>query len=331
MIELQRYNWRETLTLRIFPNDLRLVGISLVGSYLLVLFGQDGLLQTGLVAVLLCFLPGYVTVAALFPWHDHDAPLRRSEAGVRLSLRERTAVSFGLSVAILPLLGLTLSALGVGFSTFAILNMVGFYIVTVGVVATVRRRRLPESDRFELPIGSWFDELNESLTTGSLLDRTLTAALLCSIVLAGVVFVFALGSPVDGQTHTDFHLVTAEDGEYVSTGYPDEFVVGESAELAWGVHNSEGVETDYTVVIAQERVTQRDGELVRLETIELDRHEVTVADGERTMYEHEIYPTLIGEDLRVGYYLYRGDVSESPDTDEAYRSLHIWIDVEPSA
>ncbi len=331
MIELRRYNWRETLTLRIFPNDLKLVGGLLAGSYLLVVFGESGLLQTVLVAVLLCFLPGYVTVAALFPWHDRDAPLRRADAGTRLSLRERAAVSLGLSVALLPLLGLTLSALGVGFSAFAILNIVGFYIVAGGALATVRRRRLPESDRFELPIDGWFDELTESLTTGSLLDRTLTAALLCSIVLAGVVFVFAVGSPVDGQTHTDFHLVTDDDGEYVSSGYPDELVVGESAELAWGVHNSEGVETDYTVVITQERVTQSDGELVRLETVVLDRHEVTVADGEREMYDHEMYPTLVGEDLRIGYYLYRGDVSESPDTDEAYRSLHIWIDVEPSA
>ena len=331
MIDMYRYNWRETLTLQIIPNDLKLVGGLLVGAYSVVLFGLGNLIQTVLVAVLLCFLPGYVTTAALFPWHDHDAPLERSKAGVRLSLRERVAVSFGLSIALIPIFGLAMSALSIEFSTWYILNTVVSYVFIVGGLATIRRRQVPESDRFELPLGSWFEELEQSLTSGSLLDRTLTAALIMSIVLAGVVFVFAVGSPVDGQSHTDFHLLTADGDQYISGGYPDEFVVGESAELTWGVHNSEGVETEYTVVIVQERVTESGGELVRLETTELDRQQVTVADEERVVYDHEIFPTLTGENLRVGYYLYQGEAPESPSTDDAYRHLHLWIDVEPSA
>lgn len=331
MIELHRHSWRDTLTLQALPNDLKLVGLFLVGAYSIVLFGVGEVTQIAVVAVLLCFLPGYVTVAALFPWRDHETSPRRPEAGVRISVRERMGVSFGLSIALLPILGLALEAASMGFSTYTVLNTVGGYILVVGVVAIVRRRQLPESDRFELPIGSWFDELEQALTGGSIVDRTLTVVLFCSILLAGMVFIFAVGSPVDGQTYTDFHLLTAEDGEYVSGGYPDELVVGEGAELAWGIHNSEGVDAEYTVIVTQERVTESEGELVRLETVELDRQQLTVEDGERAVYDHEIFPTLTGENLRISYYLYRGDAPDSPSADDSYRSLHVWVDVEPSA
>jgi hypothetical protein len=38
-------------------------------------------------------------------------------------------------------------------------------------------------------------------------------------------------------------------------------------------------------------------------------------------------PTIRGEDLRLAYYLYAGDVPADPNAENAYRSLYLWIDV----
>lgn len=312
-----------------FPTDLVVVGAFVAATYATLSLQAGAFLRVVAGFAMVCFLPGYVTTAVLFPWRYHESPSRRINGHVRISLRERGVLSVGLSIAVVPALVLVGARFANELSTEIVFGLVSGYVVLGGFVAAFRRLHLPASERLVVPFGAWLSELRNAVTAGSGSNRVLTAALIASVVLAGGTFAFAVATPVDGQTYTDFHLLTHDGDEYVTAEYPENLVEGEPTELTWGIESHEATETDYTVVVTLERVTETDDELVRTEVAELDRTSTTVEPGERERHDHEIAPPFAGEDLRIGYYLYRGDAAESPSEADAYRHLHIWVDVEP--
>lgn len=313
---------------RRLPFDLVAAGVFLAATYATFFLQEGSLLRVAASVVTVCVLPGYVTTAALFPLTEREQSLRRGVEGTRITLRERGALSLGLSIALVPIIALTIGQFSSGFTTRGTFAMIGGYVAVVGVIAAYRRLRLPEEERLYVPVGTWVTELIDGLTSGSRINRVLTAALVCSILIAGGTFAFAAATPVDGETYTDFHLLTVdEDGEYVSAGYPEELERDEPTELSWGIRSYEAETTTYTVITTIERVSEADGQLTRVETAELDRATTTVSPGEHEIVDHEVAPPLVGENLRVSYYLYRGDAAGTPSEDTAYRHLHIWVDV----
>ena len=82
------------------------------------------------------FIPGYVLIAALFTKKDD------------LDSIERIALSFGLSIAIVPLIGLVLNYT---FGIRLIPILVSLCIYTIGLIfVTEYRRQLPEEDKFKI-------------------------------------------------------------------------------------------------------------------------------------------------------------------------------------
>src|SRR3989454_7523001 len=100
-----------------------------------------------LAILLVLFVPGYVVVGALFP------------SNKELDWIERIALSFGLSIAVVPLLGLLLNFTPWGIRFAPIIATVASFTVLVGLTAWWRRMRLPESDRLTatlvLSLGGW--------------------------------------------------------------------------------------------------------------------------------------------------------------------------------
>ena len=86
--------------------------------------------------LLVLFLPGYSLIAALFPRKDD------------LDGIERIALSFGLSIAVVPLLGLALNYTPFGIRLVPVLVVLSMFTVSLAVVAGVRRQGLPEGERF---------------------------------------------------------------------------------------------------------------------------------------------------------------------------------------
>ena len=86
--------------------------------------------------LLVLFLPGYSLVAALFPRKDD------------LDGIERIALSFGLSIAVVPLLGLALNYTPFGIRLVPVLLGLSLFTVLLAVVAGVRRVWMPEAERF---------------------------------------------------------------------------------------------------------------------------------------------------------------------------------------
>ena len=90
-----------------------------------------GAFRIALGLLFLLFFPGYTLMAALFP-------RKESLNGV-----ERVALSFALSMAIVPLIGLILNYTPWGIRLSPIMVSIAAFIFVASIIALYRRRSLP--------------------------------------------------------------------------------------------------------------------------------------------------------------------------------------------
>lgn len=314
----------------------------------------------GLIFVL--FLPGYAFVAALFPETKTDDISQPAESSVSDSEStkpaavpgteaakeigtsdqaatttqqggidgiERTALSFGLSIAIVPLIGLSLNFTPWGIRLVPIIVAVTTFTLVCVWVAAVRRERLPSNQRFSVPYKTWVQAGRDELVEpDSRTDAALNVMLVVSILLAVGSVGYAVTVPAEGEQFTEFYLLTENnEGELVADGYPQELTRGERAELLVGVENNEYTTINYTVIVQLQQVRQEGNETIVTNRSEIDRFETTLSHNETARRQHVLQPTVTGENLRVQYLLYKDEVPEEPTQATAYRDLHIWIEV----
>lgn len=243
---------------------------------------------------------------------------------------ERVALSFGLSIAIVPLIGLMLNFTPWGIRLVPIaVSVAGFTLVCVGVAA-IRRWELPADERFEVPYREWITAAKrEVIEPDDRTDAALNVMLAVSILLAVSSVGYAVAVPPQGEQFSEFYLLTEnDDGELVADGYPDTMAAGETAELIVGIANNEHETTDYTVVVQLQDVVSEGNESTVVEQTEIDRFGTTLEHNETHHERHTLQPTMTGDDLRVQYLLYDGDAPAEPTQENSYRDLHLWLDVE---
>jgi uncharacterized membrane protein len=324
------------------PLDIAVIaGYLLVSNVLLYVVPTGNVVVRSLVGVPLLFLvPGYVLVAALFPGQkaqvelaetdDTDARQTDSDSR-RLDWRERLALSFGSSVALLPLLGLALSVSGLGYNAVTIVSAISIVSALGLIPAVVYRLREPPTKRLEVPTSRWSRTLDEGIFE----QDNRTAAL--NVVVAVVVLVsvasvgYAMVAPNNAESFTSVSLLTTnEDGDLVASGYPE--TIGEDGTtLTVQLENDEGAATEYTVVAELQRVRTAGTTTTVVEREEVARMNTEVAAGETWTRQHTVGPALAGEDLRLVYYVYTDDPPAEPSTETAYRHVNIWVDVPEAA
>ncbi|QSG16043.1 DUF1616 domain-containing protein [Halapricum desulfuricans] len=318
------------------PTDL--VGIAI----LLIVF--DGLVfgypaavpplraVVGLAVVL--FVPGYLFLAVLFPRRqstvDGTGPVesatpavQRLAHGGRPSWSERFVLSFGLSVAIVPILGLLVTPFTGSLSPQSVFHGLNAFVFVGTVAAVARRSVLPANERLQLPSRSVRDSL------GTMFGRDQSGLLSVVFVLAVVVALasigFAVTFPASGEAYTSTTLLTENgEGELVASGYPSTLDAGASEQLTLRVENHEGVETTYTAIVSLQRV---DASGAVGETERILEEQETVQPGQTWTEPHTIAPTMIGEDLRLQYLIYRGEPPQDVNEETAYRTLSLWVTV----
>jgi len=123
------------LTIRVKDELIPLNVLVIVLVAIIILFPSN-ILRIILGLPFLLFFPGYTLVAALFT---------RKEA---MGSIERVALSFGLSIAVVPLIGLILNYTPWGIRLEPVLYSVVSFIFIASVIAWLRRRRLPHPERF---------------------------------------------------------------------------------------------------------------------------------------------------------------------------------------
>jgi uncharacterized membrane protein len=248
---------------------------------------------------------------------------------------ERTALSFGLSIAVVPLIGLALNFTPFGIRLVPILVTISLFTVLASVLAALRRWELPASERFRVPYREWYaDGRSEVTDPDSTLDAALNVALVVAILLATTSVVYAVAVPQQGEQFTEFYVLTeGEDGDLVTAGYPETLSPNESAPVHVGVDNNEYEPIEYTVVVQLQAVDIEDNRSTVTDRARLDRYSVTIAHNETDIRERPLEldagtaREFAGEDRRVKFLLYRGDPPADPTADEADHHLHFWVEV----
>ena len=282
-------NRADRLTITFSHELLAILGLSFLLTVTIYLIPVPAL-RIVLGAPYILFFPGYTLVAALFPGKDD------------LEGIERLGLSLGLSIAVLPLMGLVLNYTPFGITLLStLISATSFMLVTCGI-AYYRRGGLPSeqrySVRFELDLAAW--------RASGLLDKSLTVALALSIVTALGTFLFVIAKPEVGERFTEFYVL-GPGGE--AEGYPTYVLVGQRIRLIVGVVNREHADVQYLV---EKQVNG--GESDRLAEIQLAHDETWEEPFTFTLDEP-------GEDQKVSFYLHK------EGEEEPYRSLHLWISV----
>ena len=140
--------------LKHFPRDLALVILFtlLCIPFVLIPPLNETPVRIILGLPLVLFLPGYSLIAALFPRKDD------------LDGIERVALSFGLSIAVVPLLGLALNYTPFGIRLSPILIVLSVFTISLAIAAYARRCRVPEGDRFSVEFWALVEAMKRALT-----------------------------------------------------------------------------------------------------------------------------------------------------------------------
>ena len=331
---------RASMLWRLFPAPIRRLPADLVAVVVFVfltLFAvftplvSDTPLRVVVGLPFILFIPGYALIAALFPeageTPSEDADASDDRSGI--DGIERVALSFGLSIAIVPLVGLVLNFTPWGIRLVPI--MVSLSALVIGLTAVAARRRwdLPEEEQFVVPYRKWIESARTELfEPDNRTDAALNILLALSVILAASSVAYAVAVPKDGEAFTEFYLLTeGEDGELVADDYPTEFVEGEGKPLVVGIGNQEHESVNYSVVVELQEVQIQNNSTTVLSEQELRRFQTRVAHNETWQLNHTVAPTMTGERLRLTYLLYEGQPPVDPTVENAYRELHLWVNV----
>jgi len=236
------------------------------------------------------FLPGYALIAALFPKRDD------------LDAVERIALSFGLSIAIVPLVGLALNYTPFGIRLVPVVLSIALLTMGLCALAHVRRMELAEDKRLDVDFRRLCAVKGE-LAGGSRLDRALTIVLVVAIVLAIATTVYVVVMPKQGERFTEFYILN-ENG--MAADYPTHLVLGEQGTVIVGIVNHEYAPITYRLEI-------------RLNGAVIHTQDVFLNDKERWEKPITFKPTKRGEHEKLEFLLYKDG--------KVYRSLHLWVDV----
>jgi uncharacterized membrane protein len=182
----------------------------------------------GFVAVL--YAPGYALTATIFA--------RRAD----LDGVARAAMSFGLSVAVLPLFTLALNARPGGIRLWPMVAILAAWTLVFCGLAALRRHRLggaaqARGPSFELP--GWSRNLSRRRKIGYLLGALVAIGAL-------LVALAQIRAPASVPHLTEFYALGAEG---FAEHYPREVAPGETFDLRLGVTNREGGTRRYSIVV----------------------------------------------------------------------------------
>jgi uncharacterized membrane protein len=278
------------------PPDLLIVLLWTILTFVFVLTPvlSDTYIRTILGIPMVLFIPGYVLIAALFPKKDD------------LEGIERIALSFGLSIAVVPLLGLLLN-FTFGIRLIPILLSLCLYSIALTIITAYRRETLPIEEQFTVPFYRVREIVDREISTPkSRTDMILTIILVFSIALAASMIYFVITTPRIGERFTEFYIL---DPSGKAENYPTEMKNNSPSTILVGVVNNEYVTVNYTVRIALDKEILTD---------------TWFTSGHNQTWEKNLtfVPGREGTDMKLEFLLYKED-----NFTAAYRSLHLWVNV----
>ena len=272
--------------------DLLLINVLSALLILAVALLPGSPLRAALGVPFVLFFPGYSLISALYPGKgDLD--------GV-----ERVALSIGLSLAIVPLIGLALNYTPWGIRLAPTVASLFLFTLSMSILSAYRRSMLPSEARFtpslSLKIPKW-----RSLSTS---DKLMAVGLITCIAVAGGLTAYFAPMPRVGERFTEFYVLGPE-GKIGN--YPTNLTLGESGTVILGIVNHEYENVTYRIVIRLDNET--------IGTIS----NITLSHEMRWEQNYTFTPQKTGEKMKLEFLLFREGL------EEPYRTLHLWITVRP--
>ncbi len=268
------------------------------------------------------FIPGYALIAALFP------------AAKDLGGIERIALSFGLSIAVVPLIGLALNYTPWGIRLDPIVTSLAVFTICMLLAAQYRRACVPAGERFTVPFGGIGKAVAREFfpQTTTRIDRILSIVLLIAILAAVATTVYVVVVPKEGEKFTEFFILGS--GQKAAD-YPSEIMAGENSSMYIGIGNHEYKNITYTVEIYLESMTfdAKTNTSVLGAMDRIDRFTVPVPDNQTVVLPY-IFTAKKTTYNRIEFLLFNATVPADrvqgmDRINQSYRDLHLWITVTP--
>lgn len=277
------------------PTDLIIMALVTVLCIIFVLTPKlnHTVIRTILGLLLILFVPGYSLIAALFPRKDD------------LDGIERAALSFGLSVAVAALIGFALNYTPWGIRLTPILISLSAFTIIMVFLACLRRMRLPSDERFSVPFGSFIQGVKKDFEGESRTSKILSVVLIITIVLAIATTAYIVIKPKQGEKFTEFYIL-GPNGK--AADYPTNITAGKTGSVIIGVVNHEYKPVNYEVV-------------VKLNGTVLKTQNITLNNTQTLEVPYNFTASGTGK-KEMEFLLYK-----LPDQSNAYRSLHLWINI----
>ncbi len=294
------------------PWDLLFVGVATALLIVTIAAVPDSTLRTILGLPFILFFPGYVLISFLFP---EEEPLDKIE---------RIALSFGLSIAITPLIGLLLNYVW-EISLFPILYAQSMFIITFSFLTYLRRTTIPKEElftiEFEINPPDWQDY--------DMIDKALVIATIGLLIASGSLAYHIVTTPRTGERFTELGLLGPEG---MADDYPNNLTVDETGNVIVMVRNREHETVNYTLAVGLGDVENNYENMERLDEIPEDFNlslprNNTYRYTEITLDHEEEWSQSVNfsidetrnEPYKVSFFLLRDG--------EVYRKTHIWVEI----
>lgn len=324
-----------------FVNSILIIEFLTILLVLAITFIPSNPIRIVLGLPFILFFPGYTLVCALFPKRggilgssrlhpdssstDPDGYEDRAPEG--MDGIERIALSFGLSIAIVALIGLGLNYSPWGIRLEPVLYSVSIFIFVMSIIALIRRSTVSGegiTTEINIRLPGW---------EGSALNKTLTLVLAVAVVGALGTLGYVVAAPKVGEKFTEFYILglngkaesypsefTLTNGKVSAIKYGD--LTGDASNgfgrVTVGIINQEQEQVSYQLEVKIDGATVNfnyNGQMLsRLSSIEL-------AQGLKWEGEIAFAPQHTGDNQKVEFLLYKGSGTES------YRDLHLWVNV----
>ena len=142
-----------------------------------VLFNLNNTFQLIIGIPFLFFVPGYIIIFILFPF-------KRTNKGIRLI--ERLILSMGISIAIVPLIGLILNYTRWGIRLETVLFSIFIFVICSGFIALYRWYSLKPKYRFIISIDLTFKKSKSKIET------IFTIILIASIIISVLSVIYVI-------------------------------------------------------------------------------------------------------------------------------------------
>jgi len=313
MGEGPREPFRVHLEIRDTPYDLLICMVLAVLLIALVVLWPDSMVRQVLGLVFVLFLPGYAATAALFPENEQIDGI------------ERVALSFGLSIAIVPLIGLALNFTPWGIRLNPILGWVGSFIIGVSLLAWYRRVRLPSNERFAIVVDFKMDFRGMPLV-----DKLLTIGIVVMLIASVAVLAWAITTPRVGERFTQLAILGPGG---MATDYPRNMTIGENKTVLLSVKSFEHRPTNYTIVIVLTNQTNYNFTVEEDSIAWTQTHSLSSYGGiaqdfslEHLEYYNQTFNFSVTDPgtWKLQFLLY---TEGQPLTQDSYREVHLWLNV----